>query len=125
MKKIPAHTPEQWQAHVAAWKASGNTQEAYCKAHGLAPHNFRYWHTKLSRTAAPTPIPSRDTAHPALIPVAVIDDPLSSKERESDCVPIAATSAAISMHIGQRYRIEVMPGFDPATLRQVLGVLQE
>jgi len=36
MDKQPTLTPEQWQSHVAAWIASGDTQSEYCKAHGVA-----------------------------------------------------------------------------------------
>ena len=36
-----------WQAHVLAWRRSGQTQRAYCAEHGLNPHGLSYWQLRL------------------------------------------------------------------------------
>ena len=40
--------PEYWRGHVSAWRASGQTQRAYCAEHGLKPHGLSYWQLRLS-----------------------------------------------------------------------------
>ena len=91
----PSLSAEHWQQHIATWQASGITQADYCKKHGLVPHTFWYW---------------------------IMEAP------QADRMPDAAADprvAAISVHVGCRYRIDLLPGFDPATLRQALAILRE
>ena len=40
-----------WKQHVAAWRADGQSQKAFCLAHGLAYHRFVYWRRKLEGNA--------------------------------------------------------------------------
>ena len=43
-----------WQGHVGAWRASGESQRAYCDRHGLKNHSLSYWHLRQARgTSAP------------------------------------------------------------------------
>lgn len=37
----------QWRAHVSAWRSSGQTQAAYCAAHGLSVSALGYWIGRL------------------------------------------------------------------------------
>ncbi|KLD76051.1 IS66 family insertion sequence element accessory protein TnpB [Xanthomonas hyacinthi] len=37
----------EWSAHVQAWQSSGDTQAAYCRAHGVSLASFGYWRGKL------------------------------------------------------------------------------
>lgn len=37
----------QWQAHITAWSDSGQTQAAFCLAHDLNLHTFKYWRKRL------------------------------------------------------------------------------
>jgi hypothetical protein len=57
---------QEWQRHLKAWRASGDTQASYCGEHGLSRHAFQYWkhnleggHSKgfveLPRSTAPRP----------------------------------------------------------------------
>ena len=56
----------QWQQHLEAWRASGQTQVSYCRAHGLSRYAFHYWKqnlgeeggngfVELSRSVTPQP----------------------------------------------------------------------
>ena len=38
-----------WKQHCAAWQASGLSQAAYCKRHGLKLSNFAYWRTRSKK----------------------------------------------------------------------------
>ncbi len=50
-----------WQERVAQWQASGVTQRAYAREHGLSEHQVSYW---VRRMTIPRPTP-------ALLPVLV------------------------------------------------------
>jgi transposase len=36
-------TAHEWQQHIQTWQASGLTQAAYCRQHGLNPTTFSGW----------------------------------------------------------------------------------
>jgi transposase len=38
---------QEWQRHIKAWRASGDTQVSYCRKHGLSRHAFQYWKHNL------------------------------------------------------------------------------
>ena len=42
----------QWRAHVSAWRDSGQTQAAYCAAHGLSVSTLGYWISRLREDGA-------------------------------------------------------------------------
>jgi predicted alpha/beta hydrolase family esterase len=46
---------EHWGGHVEDWRASGQSQIAYCKQHDLNIKSFRRWRTKLQPAAATAP----------------------------------------------------------------------
>jgi len=37
----------EWQRHLEAWRASGETQVSYCQRHGLSRDAFQYWKHNL------------------------------------------------------------------------------
>jgi len=49
-----------WNHHIEAWQASGLSQAAYCRLHGLSPAPFsaRLREHRASRPAAPLPASS-------------------------------------------------------------------
>ena len=40
---------QQWQRHIKAWRASGETQIFYCQKHGLSRHAFQYWKHNIEK----------------------------------------------------------------------------
>lgn len=53
-----------WREHVLAWRASGQTQRAYCALHNLKPHGLSYWQLRLqapgqARSVPLTLVPAR------------------------------------------------------------------
>ena len=38
---------QEWQRHLKAWRAGGDTQVSYCEKHGLSRHAFQYWKKHL------------------------------------------------------------------------------
>jgi hypothetical protein len=45
-------TIKKWRGHVARWRASGETAEAFSERHGLVVGTLRYWSSRLRRLAA-------------------------------------------------------------------------
>jgi hypothetical protein len=79
---------------------------AFCDRHGLATASFYNWRRVLERRAA---------EEPAFVPVQVV----------TDATPAPAPPSALEVVLANGQTVRVAPGFDAATLRQLLAVLQE
>ena len=77
---------------------------AFCARHDLAPARFYHWRRVLERRAAEPPA--------AFVPVQVV----------ADAVPAQVSGLEVVLADGRTVR--VAPGFDAATLRQLLAVLE-
>ena len=98
------HKERQWQLWIDQWRASGLSVRDFCARHRLPTPTFYAWRRRLRRRAAePAPF----------LPVQVVADPPP---------PQASTLEVVLAH-GPVVRVP--PGFDPATLRQLLAVLRE
>ena len=107
-KKI---TPEQrakrrfWENHIESWKAGGLSQARYCRNHQLKPHRFVYWKKKL--------LPAQ--ASPVSLVELSMPQPVQLPQRNQ--------SAKLKVAIGDDFKVEVLPGFDPGTLREIISTL--
>jgi hypothetical protein len=93
----------QWRRRIDQWRVSGLSVRAFCARHGLATASFYHWRRVLQRRAA---------KEPAFVPVQVL----------ADAVPDRASPLEVVLADGRTVR--VAPGFDAATLRQLLAVLE-
>jgi hypothetical protein len=93
----------QWRHWIAEWRGSGLSGRAFCERRGLATPSFYHWRRVLERRAA---------EKPAFVPVQVM----------AEAVPALATALEVVLTDGRMVR--VAPGFDAATLRQLLAVLE-
>jgi transposase-like protein len=93
-----------WQRRIEQWRASGLSVQAFCAQHGLAQASFYNWRRVLQRRAAEKPA--------VFVPVQVV----------ADAVPAQASALEVVLTDGRTVR--VAPGFDSATLRQLLAVLE-
>ena len=94
----------QWRRRIDQWRVSGLSVQAFCARHGLAPATFYNWRRVLQRRAAEEPA--------AFVPVQVV----------ADAVP--TQSGALEVVLTDGRAVRVAPGFDAATLRQLLAVLE-
>jgi hypothetical protein len=94
---------QQWRRWIQQWQHSGLSVRAFCARHDLAEPSFYAWRRQLQQRQAPSPF----------LPVRVVPDE----------EPAAAGSVEVVLTGGRR--VCVPPGFDPATLRQLLAVLEE
>lgn len=95
-------TEQRWRRWILQWQQSGLSVRAFCDRHHLATPSFYAWRRTLQqRDAVP------------FVPVRILPD--------RDTAP--ANGVEVILAGGRRLR--VTPGFDPATLRQLLAVLEE
>jgi transposase len=95
---------QQWRRCIIQWRTSGLSVRAFCARRGLAPASFYNWRRVLERRAAEQPA--------AFVPVQVV----------ADAVPTQAS--ALEVVLGDGRAVRVVPGFDEATLRRLLAVLE-
>src|SRR5262245_9656921 len=94
---------QQWRRRINQWRASGLSVRGFCARQGLATASFYHWRRVLERRAAEAP---------AFVPVQVV----------ADATPAEASALEVVLVGGRAVR--VAPGFDAATLRRLLAVLE-
>jgi transposase len=94
----------QWRRRIDQWRVSGLSVRAFCARHGLATASFYNWRRVLHRRPA--------AEQPTFVPVQVV----------AEAVP--AQTSALEVILTDGRRVRVAPGFDPATLRRLLAVLE-
>lgn len=103
-KARDVRTEQRWRGWIQTWRASGLSVRAFCGRHRLAEPSFYAWRRELQR---------RDAESPAFVPVRVVPD-----DR-----PVGDGRVEVLLRGGRSVRVG--PGFDAATLRQVVAVLEE
>ena len=121
-----------WSVTFTDFRGSGLTQVQFCKLRGISLHSFRYWLYRL-RPGLPAPRPRSTRRHqppthlpprietPAFLPVHVRPRPLVSAVDHHVIQP----PTPLELVLSDRAHLRVHAGFDPATLHQVLDVLEE
>ncbi|MCF7995878.1 MAG: IS66 family insertion sequence element accessory protein TnpB [Chromatiaceae bacterium] len=106
---------EQWRALVDGWPGSGLTHAQYRERHGVSPASFYRWREifRDERRAGAGPQPAQRHAPLRLLPVQ-FDDAGASRRNEG----------ALTLVFDDGLRLAIAPGFDAATLAQVLEVLR-
>jgi hypothetical protein len=99
---MSAHRPEKvraWRVLVEAWKRSGQTVNAFCRARQITRSNFDRWRRILAAdpvVSPPNPIP---TPSPAFVPVRVVAEPMAEVVLRSGIVvrvPLGAAADAVT-----------------------------
>ena len=93
----------QWRRWIAEWQASGLSVRTFCQRRGLTVASFYAWRRVLQR---------RDAERARFVSVQVV----------TDAVPTQTSALEVVLTDGRTVR--VAPGFDAATLRQLLAVLE-
>jgi hypothetical protein len=94
---------QHWRRLIQLWKNSGLTVRAFCACHHITQPSFYAWRRELQQRDAAT----------AFVPIQVVTDDQP------------ASSTPIELFLAGGHSVRITPGFDPATLRQLLAVLQE
>lgn len=97
------HDREFWAGHVKGWRASGLTQQQYCRRHRLLKGTLGYWASRLSKSKAAA--------------VALVEIGRTEIKPEGRRSPI-------ELVVQRRYLLRLWPGMEPDHLRDVLSVLE-
>ncbi len=120
-----------WSAILADFHRSGLTQTEFCRRRHISVSSFRSWLYGLrggfptagpseSRRPAPVSAPA-SSALPAFLPVLV-----RPQSRVSTADPhVSHPPASLELVVSERHFVRIPPGFDPATLHQLLDVLED
>jgi transposase len=92
-----------WRRWIDQWRASGLSVRAFCARHGLTTASFYNWRRVLERRAADQVV---------FAPVQVVADAVSPQ------------ASALEVVLAEGRVVRVAPGFDAATLRLLLAVLE-
>ena len=109
-----------WREMVRRWQRSGATIREFCAEHGLSEPSFYGWRRELAKRdeearERPARTNARSVRRPANgLPVFV---PLQVTPTEP--------ASALEVVVGAGRIVRVAPGFDAATLRNLLAVLAE
>jgi len=106
-----------WAGRIARWQRSGLTAERFAGREGLNPRTLTFWKWKLGRLA--TDRPASDGPHEPRRAGAV-----GFVEVLRAAATPASPAPAFEVVLPDGYRIGVAPGFDGATLRALLDVLE-
>jgi len=100
----PAEKCRFWKEQIERQLQSKMSQAQFCEQNGLKLHQFTYWKYIHGKKAVATEVAF------VSVPVAGFGAP-------------AAARAALHLVTDAGHRIEVYPGFDPATLKQLIVAL--
>lgn len=95
---------QQWRQWLRRWQRSGLNVAAFCRQQGLPAPRFHAWRRILAR---------RDAEQAVWVPVQILQEPAALRD------------SAVEVLLASGRRLRVPPGFDAATFRQVLAVLEE
>jgi transposase len=96
---------QHWRHHIRDWQDSGLSIRVFCARRGLSQPSFYAWRSELQR---------RDSKEALFLPIRPLADVASPNDMP-----------ALEVFLPGGRRIRVAPGFDAATLRQLLAVLEE
>ncbi len=96
------HLRRFYQKHIEHWRQSQLSQKEYCRQNEIITHRFTYWKKRFAD----------EKSGPTFVPVPLVQN-------------ITASSASkIDLVITGGFKIQVGPGFDPATLKQLIHTLR-
>ena len=119
-----------WAAILADFRRSGLTHVEFCRRRRISLHSFRSWlyrrRPDLHSTPVdphptpPVPVPAQSSP-PQFLPVRIRPEPIPVGSTSQDC-PFTPT---LELVLPDDRRIRIAPGFDRATLHQLLDLLEE
>jgi hypothetical protein len=120
-----------WPVIMADFHRSGLTQAEFCRRRQISVSSFRSWLYGLrhgfptagpSESRRPAPVSaSTSSAPPTFLPVLV-----RPESRAPTADPhLSQPAALLEVVVSERHFVRIQPGFDPATLHQLLDVLED
>jgi DNA-binding CsgD family transcriptional regulator len=121
----------QWRERIEAWRRSGQTQQEFCRAHGLSVGSFSHWKAELvRREGLRTSVQAAD----AVVPVVPDGDrrkgspeALSWSEVRwpAGAAEVAGDGGGFEIVLPRGLSVRLGPRFEAESLRRLLSVLEE
>jgi hypothetical protein len=109
-------TREAWARRVERWQRSRLTAERFAAREDVNPRTLTFWKWKLGRAARDTTVGAQNGRSGG--------GGVAFVEMLRAATTPAAPAAAFEVVLPDGYRVGVAPGFDGATLRALLDVLE-
>ncbi len=101
-----------WEKHLNEWNGTDLSQAEYCRNNGLAPSQFTYWKTKLSKVIKPN-------IQLVQVPATVFENVPEIKN------PVNYDNYEMKVIISNQIQIEVKSDFSAASLKRLVSTLME
>lgn len=95
-----------WSGHIADQKSSGQSQQGYCKEHGLNFHSFSYWTQKFKGNRSPKPKSSKFL-------------PVSLKSRST------SSAYTYELTLTSGFDLRLSKGFDLEEVKTLLSIISK
>jgi hypothetical protein len=99
-----------WQQHISNWQSSSQSQQAYCREHGIALATFGYWRHKLKKP---------DCQKPRFYPIEVVEE-ISNRQEN---YPNTGTGVRLVLQ-NNRFAIDIGEQFSERVLRNLIICLE-
>ena len=112
---------EFWRKHIEAWVSSGSTQAEYCRRQDLRLSAFGYWKRRLAmeRAAAGFVEVRPWRGAPQIMETVGGAGPFPFPR------PVPGKASGMRLLIEDEFAIELCDGFNPETLRSLVGILRD
>ncbi len=117
-----ADKEQYWRQVLQAWQDSGLSVRAFCAQQGVNEPSFYCWRRNLRPADTAAGATSGASATPALPPDRDALPSFAPVRLVGDAAPATAAPLELALSGGRLLRVPV--GFDAATLRQLLAVLE-
>ena len=94
-----------WKQQIEQWQQTGLSQAEYCRRNNLKHHQLVYWKRRCLKTET-------EVSFAAVQLEALLD------------IPAPADQASLTVIIDNQFKVEIVAGFDPQLLRQVVTALR-
>lgn len=109
-----------WRNTIRRWQRSGLSLRDFCAEQQLSESSFQAWRRTIARReqASSPPVPEPHDLLPAFVPVRLTSPPIPPAF-------LTPSTSSLELVLGQGRIVRVPAGFDVATLRNLLAVLEE
>jgi hypothetical protein len=118
----------QWRERMEAWRRSGQTQQEFCRVHGLSAGSFSHWKSELvRRDGLRASVRAADAAAAGGDRRERSPEALSWKEVRWPAVgaEVAGDGAGFEIVLPRGWSVRLGPRFEADSLRRLLSVLEE
>jgi hypothetical protein len=98
-----------WRTTIQRWQASRLSIRAFCQQQALSKAQFHAWRRTLA---------TRDAQATAFAAVTLLPEPTPQ-------LPASTTTGTLELVLANHRVVRILPGFDAATLRRLLPLLEE